>query len=540
MPRIFCVGDLNPDIFMYAEGTPKFGTEKNAVVQYAIGGNATNSYMALSGLGEMPTLISAIGTDHFTSFLRQELGKSRSEKTLFKSGKANGVSVIFVSKTGERAILSSKKALLELNCMKIAGKIFPKLGAGDIVFFGGYFHLTGMKTGFGRLLSGILKRKGRVFFDACYDEYNEWKMPFLNKIDTLFLNELELKKITGKKETGKAVKFLLGRGVKKIVLKRGKNGAEQYSGNAQTKSPAIKVNALNTTGAGDFFNAGYIYGEVKGYGIKAKLACGNFVAGMKISHRNYFMPGQLELEKHLKTLNLAMIEKVRDYNEMSERVCHHIICQIKKKPRSVLALASGATPIGAYGLLAKAYAERSVDFSRATFVQFDEYANAEEKNSEAFFLQKNLLHRVNFRKKNIFLIKTNSGSPENEIARLEKAIIKNPIDLLLLGIGENCHIAFNEPGTKFSSRIHMAELAKRTIDVNSKKTGKKIPEKAITIGLDTIMSAKKIILAANGEKKAAAVKKAIQEKPSIYAPASILQRHKNVFFIIDNKAAKLL
>jgi glucosamine-6-phosphate deaminase len=495
--------------------------------------------MALSGLGEVPTFISVVGSDHFSGFLRQELGK-RSPISLFKSEKHNGVSVIFVSRTGERAIFSNKKALMELNCAGVSEQILPKLEPGDIVFFGGYFHLLGMRRGFGRLLSEIAKRKGRVFFDACYDEYGKWKMPFIKKIDTFFLNEVELRKISGKNETRKAVKSLLARGVKKIILKKGKNGATQYSRNSEIRSPAINVRAVNTTGAGDFFNAGYTYGELKGYGIKTKLACGNFVAGMKISKEKYYVPNKIELEKYLKTINHITTEKVADYNAVSEGIARRIMCQLKKKPDSVLALASGTTPMGAYDILANAYARGKADFSKATFMQFDEYIGAGKANSEAFFLQKNFLQKVNFRKKNIFLIKTNPRNPKKEIVRLEKFIGKKGIDLLLLGIGENCHIAFNEPGTKFSSKTRIAELKKQTIHVNSEKTGAKTPKKAITIGLDTIMSAKKIILAASGEKKAVAVKKAVQEKPSINAPASVLQGHRNVLFIIDSKAAKLL
>ena len=542
MAEVFSAGDLNIDLFLHTGEKPAMGIEKSVPrVEYSIGGNAANFAMALSGLGKKTFLVSALGKDFYSEFLKTRLKSAGVTPLLYGSPEKNGISAIFVSGR-DRAIMSNKGALLGFGSAMAGKKILPRLSAGDIVFFGGFFHMPKMRKGFGKLLSAINKKRARVFFDTTYDEHNNWSLDgFLSKIDTLFVNEIELGKIAGKSGgAGAAVKRLLKRGAKSVVLKRGGKGAEFFSSGAHITGPAVPVKVINATGAGDFFNAGYTYGAVKGYGVKACLECGNFAAARKISAEKYYLPRAAGLEKFLAGKNLAEARKVKNYAALSKAVAGEIINQLREKPGSVLALASGCTPSGAYSELAKAYRSGKADFSKAVFLELDEYEGAPRENTFGFNLRKKFIEKVNFREKNVHLFRGSVKNARKEIRGTESFIARKGIDFMLLGIGENGHIAFNEPGTRFSSGTHIAKLSRKTLRANSGKTGEKIPGKAITIGLKTVMSAEKIVLAANGAEKAYAVRKALKGKPSASVPASVLQGHKNAVFIVDRAAGKLL
>lgn len=529
--NIFAIGDLNPDIFVYSEKSPKRGIEQKVdCISASIGGNAANFSMALSGLGVKTSLISMGAEDSFSSFLKQELARAGVKPLLIKSKNKNAASVIFVSKDGERAIMSSKAALLEMDCKKVSKILLPNLMKGDIVFFGGFFHLPKMKSGFPKLLSAIKKKGASIFFDLCYDEYGSWKIPALEKIDALFLNELELKMLTKSAAKKKAIAKLFSRGSSIIVLKKGKNGAELFSGNRHLESRAIPVKALNATAAGDFFNAGYAYAFSKGYGEKASLECANFVAAEKISNEGYQLTSAKKLESHLAPQNFLELKKFNSYDLLSRAIAGEIMLQLKKKPASVISLAAGSTPLGAYRELAKAYREGSADFSKAYFVELDEYCGIRNyKDSFAYSLGKNFLGKVNFKKKNILLFNPDAKNKKKEIARFENFIRKKGLDFVLLGIGANCHIAFNEPGTRFSSSTHVEKLKHRAVS-----------KSAFTLGIRTILSAKKIILAASGSKKAMAIRKTFSSKPDEKIPSSVLQKHRNASAFVDSAAGKLV
>src|SRR3989344_429145 len=171
-PRIFSVGDLNIDLFTHTNAAARFGEECRArKFYYSIGGNAANFAAAAAGLGLDTFLVSAVGKDIFTPFLKQELKRLRIKPLLLQSHSQNGVSNIFVRGDGERAIVSSKGCLLEMNCAFASRKILPGLSHGDIVFFGGFFHMPKMGKGFASLLRAIRAKGAKVFFDACFDEY---------------------------------------------------------------------------------------------------------------------------------------------------------------------------------------------------------------------------------------------------------------------------------------------------------------------------------------------------------------------------------
>lgn len=543
MPRVFSVGDLNVDLFTHTASASVPGEEHRAEKFYcSIGGNAANFAVSLSALGEKVLLVSVLGKDLFTEFLSGALGRFSVDTVLLRSKKQNGVSNIFVSPGGERAIISSKGCLSELSCAAVKRKIVQKLSAGDIVFFGGYFHLTGMRKGFSGMLKAIKRKGALVFFDACFDEFGKWKTAgFLGQVDALFLNRLELRKITGSRNERKAIAWLFSRGVKSVVLKRGAEGASFFSCTELFDAPAFQAKALNTTGAGDFFNAGLVHGLLRDFSPRNCLLCGNFVAGKKVSSAGYYVPSKRELDAYISCKNLAEVEIVENYSALSRRVSRLIIEQLREKPDSVLCLAAGKTPLRAYSLLVRAHRRGLVDFSRAAFIELDEYLGLENHvDSFAHSLAKNFLDKVNFRKRNVFLFNQHAKNQSAECRRIESIVRRKGIDFMFLGLGENAHIAFNEPGTPFSSHTHVAKIPRAALRARKAEFSGRVPEKAFTLGLRTIFCAKKIVLAASGRKKSGAVRKAFSFRPSERAPASVLQKHGNALVVLDKPAARLL
>jgi sugar/nucleoside kinase (ribokinase family) len=421
MPKVFSVGDLNVDVFLYTEEKPVSGTEKNVPeIGYTIGGNAANFCMALSGAGTETELVSIIGSDVFTPFLASELKRSNSRPVLFRSAEPNGVSVIFVSGTGERAILSNKGALRGLDSEMVRKRLLSSVRSGDIVFFGGYFHLLRMKKGFPRLLASLRKKGAEVFFDTTYDEHGKWEVKkFLRMLDTIFLNEVELKRISRRGSVKESLEWLFRHGAQRVVLKRGARGSESHSGKTSVRCAALPVKAVNATGAGDFFNAGYTYGAARAYGERAKLLCGNFLAAKKISAGGYFLPKGKSIEAYLDNCNLIEARKVKNYAEVSEAIAQEITEQLSGKPDSVFAFASGSTPLGAYRKLAAYCRKGKADFSEASLLGLDEYAGAREETSLRHQLEDSLLDKVNFRKENVHLFRGAASGHAAEIRRMD-------------------------------------------------------------------------------------------------------------------------
>ena len=543
MPKIFSVGDLNIDLFTHSGGGANFGEERHAEkFYYSLGGNAANFAVASSSLGLDTTIVSALGKDVFTTFLLSELKRFRVKPLLKKTSSPNGVSNIFVRNDGERAILSSKGCLLELDSKAVARFLLPRLSEDDIVFFGGFFHLPKMRNSFSALLKSIRKKKALVFFDACFDEYGKWLVSdFIRHVDAFFLNELELRHITKSRSQEFGIKKLFKMGANRVVLKRGNRGAEFYCKGAKHSSAALPVKPFNATGAGDFFNAGYAYGAVNGFGSRNRLICGNFVAGRKIAEKTYFAPTGKMLKNYLLGRNLAEIIKVRNYGESAKAAAAMVVRQLRKKPESVISLAAGKTPLAVYRALALAYKKREADFSKAAFVELDEYAGTtDERDSFAFSLKKNFLGKVNFRPQNVFLFNGNAKNLGAECGRIAAVVKARGLDLALLGIGANAHIAFNEPGTAFNSKTRVVKISKGVLRARKADFAGAEPAKAITLGISTIMSARKIILVASGRAKARAISKSFSRRPDEGVPASVLQRHGNAKILVDSAAGRNL
>ena len=222
------------------------------------------------------------------------------------------------------------------------------------------------------------------------------------------------------------------------------------------------------------------------------------------------------------------IIKVKNYKELSEKDGKIVTDKILEKPNITIGFATGATPEGLYKELVKAYKEKKIDFSKVKSFNLDEYypIKKTDKKSYYYYMFNNLFNHVNIQKSNINLLNGETKNPEKECKNYEAKIKKNPIDVQILGVGANGHIAFNEPGSSLNSKTRVAEL------VNHKKV--------LTMGISTIMSAKKLILLASGKSKSKAIKCLLENKVNKNCPVSFLRRHKNLIVIIDTKASCLL
>jgi len=221
-------------------------------------------------------------------------------------------------------------------------------------------------------------------------------------------------------------------------------------------------------------------------------------------------------------------------NEIGIEIAKIIINEVRLNPRCVLGLATGSSPLPIYENLIKFSKEENIDFSEVTTFNLDEYLgiNKEDKNSYRYFMYENLFKYLNIKKENI-----NFPSEENYLIYDDLILSKGGIDIQLLGIGANGHIAFNEPYTNKDSKTHIVNLTKKTIEDNSRffDSIDLVPKKAITMGLNTISKSKKVILIATGKNKSEAIKKVLEEKYIESIPASLLNEIDNSFIYLDKE-----
>lgn len=228
-----------------------------------------------------------------------------------------------------------------------------------------------------------------------------------------------------------------------------------------------------------------------------------------------------------------------NYEEMSFKVAREISRQLTVKPTSVLGLATGETPKGMYRKLVKMYKQKIVDFSEAKTFNLDEFYPIKRDNKHSFknYMQKRLFEEVNLRPKNCFIPDGEAENPNKECQRYEKELSHSgQIDLQVLGIGENGHIGFNEPGVEWSSVTQLVELEDKTVKKEFNTTSG-VPNKAITMGVKDIMGANRIVLLASGEGKKNVVERALKGPITQEVPASILQLHPKVKVYLDKEAA---
>lgn len=232
----------------------------------------------------------------------------------------------------------------------------------------------------------------------------------------------------------------------------------------------------------------------------------------------------------------------KNYEDASKLAASLIADVIMKKPDAVLGFATGSTPLGTYKELVKLYRSKKIDFKYVITFNLDEYIGLPKTHNQSYyyFMLHNLFKYTNIKKENIHLP---DGLAKNieESCEIYELMIKKAggIDIQLLGIGSNGHIAFNEPGSSLGSRTRIKTLTEKTIQDNSRFFKKKedVPRYAITMGIGTIMEAKEIILLASGLNKADAIADAVEGPITSHVPASILQMHPKATVIIEKSAS---
>ena len=228
--------------------------------------------------------------------------------------------------------------------------------------------------------------------------------------------------------------------------------------------------------------------------------------------------------------------EAKNYADLSRKAANIISAQVILKPDAVLGLATGSTPVGTYKQLIEWYNKGDIDFSLTKTINLDEYVGLTPDNEQSYryFMNHNLFDHINIDKKNTNVPNGTAPDMEAECLRYD-ALIKSlgGIDLQLLGIGHNGHIGFNEPGQAFEKTTHIVTLGESTIEANARFFGSKdeVPKQAITMGIKSIMQAKKLLLIANGKDKEDIVNKALYGAVTPAIPASILQIHPDLTVI---------
>lgn len=233
-----------------------------------------------------------------------------------------------------------------------------------------------------------------------------------------------------------------------------------------------------------------------------------------------------------------------DYEDMSRKAASVIAAQVVLKPESVLGLATGSTPIGAYQELIRRHEAGELDFSQVSTYNLDEYRGLahDDPQSYHFFMERELFSHVNIDRSRTHVPDGANEDAEAACTGYDELVAQAGYpDLQLLGIGNNGHIGFNEPDTAFSKGTHCVDLTESTIEANSRlfESAEDVPRQAYTMGIQTIMRARRVLVIASGEKKAQAVRAMCQGPISPACPASILQLHPNVIVIADAAALSL-
>jgi glucosamine-6-phosphate deaminase len=233
-----------------------------------------------------------------------------------------------------------------------------------------------------------------------------------------------------------------------------------------------------------------------------------------------------------------------NYESMSEAAAAVVAQKVREKHEAVFLLPTGVTPLGMYRRLAALHREEELSFARAVFFNLDEYLGLPPDHPASYhvYMEENFYTLIDVDPERVHVPDGSAPDPEAECERYEAAIREaGGVDLCVLGIGRNGHIGFNEPGAPFDSRTRVVRLAESTRRVNAADfEGNRAPEKAITVGMATIFEAQEVLLLASGANKARAVAAALEGEISESVPASMLRRHPNATFLLDQEAATAL
>lgn len=235
----------------------------------------------------------------------------------------------------------------------------------------------------------------------------------------------------------------------------------------------------------------------------------------------------------------------RDYDQMSRKAAFILAAQLIQRPESVLGLATGDTPIGLYRELIRLHGEGEIDFSQASSFNLDEYVGlgADNPQSYHYFMRDQLFNHVNINAGRTHIPDGTASDIEAECLHYEETILgAGGIDIQILGLGRDGHIGFNEPGREMNARTHHARLSESTIEANTRffANREEVPTSAITMGIGTIMAARRILLLASGPSKAEPVRGMVRGPITPELPASVLHLHPDAIVILDEAAAALL
>lgn len=239
------------------------------------------------------------------------------------------------------------------------------------------------------------------------------------------------------------------------------------------------------------------------------------------------------------------IVRAKDYKDMSKKAASVISSQVIMKPNCVLGLATGSTPIGTYEKLVEWYNGGNLDFSKVVSVNLDEYKGLTRENDQSYyyFMNDHLFSKINIKKENTHLPDGTEPDSDKACSDYDKVIeAAGGIDLQLLGLGHNGHIGFNEPADEFIPNTHCVDLTSSTIEANQRffASYDDVPKQAYTMGIRTIMLAKKVLVVVSGEDKAAIVRDAFFGPITPEVQASVLQLHPDVTLVADDVALSLI
>jgi len=235
----------------------------------------------------------------------------------------------------------------------------------------------------------------------------------------------------------------------------------------------------------------------------------------------------------------------KDPQEVSQKAAQFVAAVMSRRPTCVLGMATGSTPLGLYRELIRMHKEEGLDFSRVVTFNLDEYVGLSGTHPQSYraFMQKNLFDHINLDVRNTHVPDGRALDFEAFCEQYEKMIRdEGGIDLQILGIGSDGHIAFNEPGSSLGSRTRLKTLTAETVRDNARFFGseKEVPRLAITMGVGTILESRQCLLLATGESKARAIRDTIEGPITAQVTASALQMHRDVVAIVDEEAGRLL
>jgi glucosamine-6-phosphate isomerase len=239
-----------------------------------------------------------------------------------------------------------------------------------------------------------------------------------------------------------------------------------------------------------------------------------------------------------------MIQIYKDYEALSEAAAEYVVDLLAEKPDAVLCLPSGSTPLGMFKILAEKSKAGEVDFSKCTFVGLDEWVGMgpDDEGSCRYWIDRDFLHPIGFRDDQIVYFNAKSTDLPSECDRVNQAIAElGGLDLMVLGVGMNGHLALNEPGTSFESYAHLSTLDPITAEVGQKYFTKDTPlTEGITLGLRHAREARQLIVMASGQLKADVMKRALEGEVSEDFPASLVQQVEGALVLLDKAAARRL